>query len=90
MNGCRIRILNKWKFFFPKIHISFQNEWKMQPWKEVVDMDGNNYGRFTHLWRFIIDDGNHLQKLDKGAPHLGYWKSIHLWLLELGMHVYIG
>jgi len=84
MKGWRISILNKWKFFVPELSISFQNEWKRQPWIN------QGYGTFTHLWRFIMDDGDHLKKYSKNAPNLGYWKSIHIWFLEFGMHVYIG
>ena len=84
LNGWNVSILNRWKFFVPKVSISFQNAWKEQPWVN------HGYGVFTHLCRLIVDRGDYLKKYSKDAPDLGYLYSIHLWLLEVGMHVYIG
>jgi len=84
MNGWRITILNRWKFFIPKILISFQNEWKSEPWIDRGD------GTFNHLCHCIVDNGNWLKDFDKEASNLGYTYSVHLWLLEFGTHIYIG
>ena len=84
MNGWNVLILNKWKLFIPKLSVSFDNGWVYKPW---VDQ---GYGTFRHLCHLVVDRGDWLKKFDKQAPDLEYAYSIHVWLLEVGMHVYIG